>query len=144
MEKDYRAFLQSIGVQPKVFIPIAAKHGDNIASLSKNMPWYSGPTVLAALDDFKVTDRPDNQPLRFPIQDVYRFDERRILAGRVEAGSIKVGDRLLFSPGNKTSTVKSIERWNAPPETAAQAGESVGITLTEQIFVERGAVAALE
>jgi bifunctional enzyme CysN/CysC len=82
--------------------------------------------------------------LRFPIQDVYRFDERRILAGRVEAGSIKVGDRLLFSPTNKTSTVKSIELWNAPSRSVATAGESIGITLTEQIFVERGAVAALE
>ena len=144
IERDYRTFLHSIGVQPKVFIPIAAKHGDNIASKSPNMPWWQGPTVLAALDDFKVTDRPDNQPLRFPIQDIYRFDDRRILAGRVEAGSIKVGDRLIFSPTNKTSTVKTIERWSAPPQDSAQAGESIGITLTEQIFVERGAVAALE
>ncbi len=92
----------------------------------------------------RSTDLPDNQPLRFPIQDVYRFDDRRILAGRVEAGAIKVGDRLLFSPGNKTSTVKTIERWNAPAADSAGAGESIGITLTEQIFVERGAVAALE
>src|SRR6185503_5176483 len=72
------------------------------------------------------------------------FDERRILAGRVEAGSIRVGDRLIFSPTNKTSTVRTIERWNAPSHDAASAGESIGITLTEQIFVERGAVAALE
>ena len=144
IERDYRVFLNSIGVQPKVIIPMAATHGDNIATRSTNMPWWTGPTVLTALDDFKVTDRPDNQPLRFPIQDVYRFDERRILAGRVEAGSIKVGDRLLFSPSNKTSTVKTIERWNAPSQDSANAGESIGITLTEQIFVERGAVAALE
>ncbi len=144
IEKDYRAFLKTIGVEPKLFIPIAAKHGDNIASLSKNMPWWTGPTVLAALDEFQVTDVPANQPLRMPIQDVYRFDDRRILAGRVEAGAIKVGDKLLFSPGNKTSTVKSIERWHAPPSNEAGAGESIGITLTEQIFVERGVVAALE
>src|ERR1700722_89699 len=144
IERDYRAFLKTIGVESKTFIPIAAKHGDNIASLSKNMPWWHGPTVLAALDNFKVTDRPDNQPLRFPIQDIYRFDDRRILAGRVEAGAIKIGDRLLFSPSNKTSTVKTIERWNAPALKSASAGESIGITLTEQIFVERGAVAALE
>jgi bifunctional enzyme CysN/CysC len=144
IEKDYRAFLKTIGVEPKLFIPMAAKHGDNIAFLSKNMPWWTGPTVVAALDEFKVTDLPANQPLRMPIQDVYRFDERRILAGRVEAGAIKVGDKLLFSPGSKTSTVKSIERWNAPQSATAGAGESIGITLTEQIFVERGAVAALE
>jgi bifunctional enzyme CysN/CysC len=144
IERDYRAFLKTIGVEPRLFIPMSAKHGDNIAARSKNMPWWNGPTVLVALDEFNVSALPDNQPLRFPIQDVYRFDDRRILAGRVEAGSIKTGDKLLFSPSNKVSTVKTIERWNAPPKTSARAGESIGITLTEQIFVERGAVAVLE
>lgn len=144
IEKEYRAWLKSIGVEPKIFVPIAAKHGDNIATRSANMPWWSGPTVLETLDEFRVSELPKDQPLRFPIQDVYRFDERRILAGRVEAGSIKVGDKLVFSPTNKTSTVKSIERWNAPLRQSAAAGESIGITLTEQIFVARGAVAALE
>ncbi len=144
IERDYRGFLKTIGVVPKLFIPISAKIGDNIASLSANMPWWKGPTVIAALDEFKVTDLPDHQPLRFPIQDVYRFDERRILAGRVEAGTIKVGDRLLFSPGNKTSTVKTIEQWSAPSRDSASAGESIGVTLSEQIFVERGSIAALE
>jgi bifunctional enzyme CysN/CysC len=144
IEKEYRHWLKTIGLEPKLFIPIAARHGDNIAAPSANMPWWNGPTVLQALDDFKVTERPDDQPLRFPIQDIYRFDDRRILAGRVEAGSIKVGDRLVFSPTDKVSVVKSIERWSAPASNRAIAGESIGITLEEQIFVERGAVAALE
>ncbi|SPE58231.1 Bifunctional enzyme NodQ (Includes: Sulfate adenylyltransferase subunit 1; Adenylyl-sulfate kinase) [Verrucomicrobia bacterium] len=144
IETEYRAWLKSIGVEPKIFLPVAAKHGDNIASRSANMPWWRGPTVVETLDAFQVAEPPSHQPLRLPIQDVYRFDERRILAGRVEAGSIKVGDRLVFSPTNKTSTVRSIERWNAPPSESASAGESVGITLSEQVFVARGAVAALE
>jgi bifunctional enzyme CysN/CysC len=144
IEKEYRKWLGTIGVTPKTFIPISAYHGENIAARSQKMPWYAGPTVVDMLDEFKVTDRPLNQPLRFPIQDVYRFDERRILAGRVEAGTIKVGDRLVFVPGNKSSTVKSIERWSAPSRDEAGAGESVGITLTEQIFVERGHIAAHE
>ena len=144
IETEYRAWLKTIHVDPTCFIPIAAKHGDNIASLSPNMPWWTGPTVLEALDEFKVAELPKNQPLRLPIQDVYRFDDRRILAGRVEAGSVKVGDKLVFSPSNKTSTVRTIERWNAPPTQTASAGESIGLTLTEQIFVARGAVAALE
>ncbi len=144
IETEYRAWLQTIGLEPKVFIPIAARHGDNIATRSANMPWWSGPTVLETLDAFAAIDRPQNQPLRFPIQDVYRFDERRIFAGRIEAGALKVGDKLVFSPTDKTSTVKTIERWHAPPTDHAVAGESIGITLTEQIFVARGAVAALE
>jgi bifunctional enzyme CysN/CysC len=144
IETEYRAWLRTIGVEPTVFVPIAAKHGDNIATRSANMPWYQGPTVLQTLDDFKMAEQPKNQALRFPIQDIYRFDARRILAGRVESGLIKVGDRLVFSPSNKVSTVKTIERWKAEQSDTAAAGESIGITLTEQIFVTRGAVAALE
>jgi len=144
IEAEFRAFLKTVGVEPLSFIPIAAKHGDNIASRSVNMPWWTGQTVLEALDSFRVTETPAHQPLRLPIQDVYRFDERRILAGRIEAGALRVGDRLVFAPSNKVSTVKTIERWNAPVSDKAEAGESIGITLTEQIFVERGAIAALE
>jgi bifunctional enzyme CysN/CysC len=144
IESEYRAWLKTIGVEPKLFVPISARLGDNIASRSKSMPWWQGPTVLDTLDDFRVAELPKDQPLRLPIQDVYRFDDRRILAGRVEAGSIKVGDKLVFSPTNKTSTVKSIERWNAASSNSAFAGESIGITLSEQIFVARGAIAALE
>jgi bifunctional enzyme CysN/CysC len=62
----------------------------------------------------------------------------------LESGTLRVGDRLMFAPTNKVSTVKTIERWNAPSRDYASAGESIGITLTEQIFVERGAIAALE
>lgn len=144
IETEYRAWLKTIGVEPQAFIPMSAREGDNIATRSANMPWWTGPTVVELLDEFKLAELPKNQPLRFPVQDVYRFDQRRILAGRVEAGSVKVGDKLVFSPTNKTSTVKTIERWNAPAAESASAGESIGITLTEQIFVARGAVAALE
>src|SRR2546422_2661572 len=92
IEEEYRAFLTQLGIEPKLFIPIAAYHGDNIASKSSNMPWYNGPTVLQALDWFEVSQPEHNLPLRFTIQDVYRFDQRRILAGRVESGTVKVGD----------------------------------------------------
>lgn len=144
IEAEYRQWLSSIGVTPKVFIPIAAKHGDNIASKSSKMPWWNGRSVLETLDEFEVPKRQSGLPLRFPIQDVYRFDQRRILAGRIETGAIKTGDRIIFSPTNKASTVKTIERWNAPKTDTAEAGESIGITLTEQVFIERGTVAVHE
>ena len=156
IESEYRSWLKTVGLEPRIFIPIAARHGDNIASLKQNMPWWHGPTVLETLDEFQVSQVPEAQPLRFSVQDVYRFDERRILAGRVESGAIKVGDKLIFSPTNKTSTVRTIERWPEPdsPHSTrhtrhmsppfASAGESIGITLAEQVFVERGALASLE
>ena len=144
IEEEYRAFLAQLGVEPKLFIPIAAYHGDNIASKSKNMPWYNGPTVLEALDRFEVALPEKNLPMRFAIQDVYRFDARRTLAGRVESGTIKVGDKILFSPRNKVSYVKTVERWPGDGRESASAGESVDITLTEQIFVERGQIGSHE
>jgi bifunctional enzyme CysN/CysC len=145
IEAEYRVFLKQLGVEPKLFIPMAAKHGDNIAKNSANTPWYKGLPVVEAIDAlFKVGDPPTHLPLRFPVQDIYRFDHRRILAGRVESGTVKVGDRLIFAPRNKAGIVKSIERWSAPSSETASAGESIGITLTEQIFVERGHVGSHE
>jgi bifunctional enzyme CysN/CysC len=144
IEAEYRTWLTQVGLEPSRFIPISARQGDNIAAPGNNMPWWKGPTVVETLDEFKAARSLSEQPLRFPIQDVYRFDHRRILAGRVESGRIRVGDRLVFAPSNKASTVKTIERWNAPARDFAEAGESIGITLTDQVFVERGAVAAPE
>ncbi|HEV8132644.1 MAG TPA: GTP-binding protein [Acidobacteriota bacterium] len=141
IEKEYGSFLNQLRVQVRFFIPIAARHGANIAARSPYMPWYEGLTAVEALDQCEDT-RDVELPLRFPIQDIYRFDDRRILAGRVESGNLRVGDKLTFWPRNKTSVVRSIERWSAPRKESAQAGESVGITLSEQIFVERGHVAS--
>ena len=78
------------------------------------------------------------------MQDVYRFDERRIIAGRIESGTLRVGDRLVFSPNNKMAVVNTIENWGGANRESAVAGESVAITLAEQIFVERGHVASHE
>jgi bifunctional enzyme CysN/CysC len=144
IETECRAFLAPLEVATKLFIPISASLGDNVANPSAHMPWYHGPTLLAALDEFHVPQQSGDLPLRLPIQDVYRFDRRRIIAGRVESGTLKTGDKILFSPRNKVSTIKSIERWNGPQRDWAGANESVGITLTEQVFVERGQIGSQE
>ena len=87
----------------------------------------------------------EEQPLRFPLQDVYKFDARRVLAGRITAGSLKVGDQVIFSPSNKTAVVQTVEAFNIEsPPTQVHAGQSVGITLDEQIFVERGEIVSHE
>ncbi len=143
--RDYTAFLKEIGMEARQFVPVSARNGTNVAlrdSATNPMPWYSGPTITDTLDTFEPPKSLTELPLRFPIQDVYRFDERRIFAGRIEAGSLKVGDTLVFSPGSKTGVIKSIEVWNSPEKTSARAGESVGITLTEQLFIERGHLAS--
>ncbi|NBC31133.1 MAG: adenylyl-sulfate kinase [Alphaproteobacteria bacterium] len=136
-------YLEDLGLGLVGTIPISARDGDNLAHKSPHMPWYEGPIVLQALDRLEPMPSPIDRPLRLPIQDVYKFDERRIIVGRIETGILRVGDRLLFSPHNRTAVVKSIEAWNAAvPPVEARAGQSVGITLDEQIFVERGNIAS--
>lgn len=143
IEEEYREFLHSLGLEARVFVPASARAGVNVAHRGgETGKWYSGPTLLEALDQLEVVTAATGQPLRFSVQDVYRFDERRIIAGRIESGTLRVGDRLVFSPANKTSTVATIESWSAPPRTEGIAGDSIGITLREQIFVERGYVAS--
>lgn len=145
IKQEYTEYLRSVGVEPTVFIPISAREGDNIAEPSTQMSWdgHQQHTILQALDAFTPTQPLTNLPLRLPIQDVYKFDERRILAGRIESGNLNVGDTVLFSPSNKTSTITSIEEWPQDSTTLpkqAQAGQSVGITLEHPLFIERGEI----
>jgi len=145
IEKEYREYLDQLKVRPEQVIPVSAKLGDNVAERGARMAWYAGPTVLEALEGFDKETVRAQQALRLPIQDVYKFDARRILAGRIASGRLKVGDRLVFSPSNKTATIKTIEAFNIePPLAESQAGQSVGVTLDEQIFVERGEIASHE
>ena len=143
IEKEYREFLGQFKAVPSQFIPVSAKLGDNIANRSEQMSWYSGSTVLETLGAFNKEAARSEQPLRLPVQDVYKFDARRIITGRITAGRLKVGDHLVFSPSNKRANVRTVEAFNIEPQpTEGQAGQSIGVTLDEQIFVERGEIAS--
>jgi len=140
--------LNALGFQPARVtpIPVAARQGANVhAGGADVMPWYKGPTLISALDILPETGARSEAPLRFLVQDVYKFDERRILAGRIASGRLAVGDELVFSPGNRRARVQRIECWPEPVAPAAWpkeavAGQSVGITMDQQTFIERGAV----
>ena len=143
VEREIASYLRGLGVTPAFIVPASGREGDNIAAPSPNMAWYEGPSVVQTLDHFQIVTAAEDLPLRLPLQDIYKFDERRILVGRIESGILRLGDTLLFSPSNKTGKVASLESWNtgaAPVE--ARAGQSVGFTLEDQIFVERGEVAS--
>ena len=145
IKSEYTKFLDSMGIEAREFIPVSAKLGINIAQTSKEIPWYKGPSILGMLDKFTEKQPPTHLPFRFPVQDVYKFDDRRIISGRVESGTVNVGDQVVFSPSNKMGVIGSIEAWsveNQPIE--AKASQSIGFTLKEQIFVERGDVATLK
>jgi sulfate adenylyltransferase large subunit len=139
LKHDYIEYLKTLKVTPKAFVPISAYVGDNVVMRTSQMPWYSGPTLIELLDSIEARKTATHKPLRFPLQDIYRFDsDKRYFSGRVEAGRIKAGDEVLFLPSKKTAVVRAIERWNAPERPEAEAGESIGITVEDQLFVERG------
>jgi len=142
IRSEFSAFLTQTGITARHFIPISARDGFQVAAAGDAMPWYDGPTVLEALDGFEKEPPRVDQPLRLPIQDIYKFteqgDNRRIFAGRIETGTLRVGDAVVFYPSGKRSTIASIEAFNAPPAHEAAAGQAVGVTLREQVYVQPG------
>ena len=139
---EMTGYLQSLGMTAQHCIPVSAQNGDNIVSLSDKTSWYQGASLLEALDSLVPLPSSDSLPLRFQLQDVYKFDERRILVGRIESGTLSVGDTLIFSPSGLEGVVASFESWPEAqrPSSMATSGSCVGVTLAEQIFVERGMV----
>jgi bifunctional enzyme CysN/CysC len=146
---EFSTFLAQIGIVPQAFVPIAAFHGVNLTSPSpKEMPWFQGPSLLGQIDRFAKEAEASKQPLRLPVQDVYKFteegDDRRIIAGRVETGSVKAGDNVVFWPSGKRATVKTLEEFNRPTPASFEAGKSVGVTLDPEIYVRQGDIMVRE
>jgi bifunctional enzyme CysN/CysC len=143
---EYKKFLEQINLDSE-FIPVSGVEGDNVASNSDRMPWYKGITVLDAIDSFSKEPPPVAKPFRMPVQDVYKFtkagDNRRIVAGTIDTGEIKVGDEVVFYPSKKKSTVKTIEAFNRPAQSDARAGMASAFTLDKQIYISRGELAAI-
>ncbi|WNV09835.1 adenylyl-sulfate kinase [Tardiphaga sp. 709] len=140
---EISAHLIELGVTPAAVIPISARDGDGVATHTDRIGWYRGPTVVGALDALKPALALDELPLRLPVQAIYKFDDRRIVAGRIEAGHLAVGDDVVIMPAGKRAKIKSVERWSAMLlEGEHGAGRSVGITLDRELFVERGDVIA--
>ncbi len=135
-----RAYLDTIELTAQAMIPVSAYNGVMVQEAGEAMPWYDGMTLVEALAGLTPVAHNADAPLRLPVQDVYKFDDRRIIAGTLESGQLRAGDEILISPGNYTARVASLEGWPAAGDAAASAGQAIGITLDEQRFVERGHV----
>jgi len=136
------AYLSSIQLRAEHTVPVSAINGDNLANKSDNTSWYDGPTVIAALDNLEQRAKPLDQPFRLTVQDVYRKNKTRIVVGRVCTGCLKVGEQLTFWPTGRSATVTAFHAWNkAKAARKIEAGQSVALSLSDEIFVERGHVA---
>ncbi|MCW1293938.1 MAG: translation elongation factor EF-1 subunit alpha [Candidatus Parvarchaeota archaeon] len=126
-------------------IPIASKDGVNITKKSDKMPWYTGPTLLEALDSLPMPDRPVNLPLRVPVEDVYSIQGvGTVPVGRVVTGVMKPGDKIIFEPSHVQGEVKSIEMHHQSLEQAVP-GDNIGFNVRgiEKDQVKRGDVVGL-
>jgi sulfate adenylyltransferase large subunit/thioredoxin-dependent adenylylsulfate APS reductase len=140
IDAEMTARLIDFGLKPAAVIPISARYGDGVVERTAAIGWYRGPTVIEALDRFAPARHAAALPLRLPVQAVYRFDDRRIVAGRIQSGSVAVGDEIAVAPSGKRAIVRSIEAWPGKDgeRRPAGAGQSVGITLDREVFIARG------
>ncbi|WJR77660.1 adenylyl-sulfate kinase [Bradyrhizobium sp. NP1] len=140
---EISAHLTGLGVTPAAVIPISARDGDGVAARTKRIGWYKGPTVVEALDALEPARPLEELALRLPVQAIYKFDDRRIVAGRIESGSLASGDEIVIMPAGKIARIRTVESWPVTPVAGKQgAGRSVGITLDRELFVERGDIIA--
>jgi elongation factor 1-alpha len=126
-----------------VFIPISAYKDDNINKPSPNLPWFKGPTLMQALNNLQVPEKPTDKPLRLPVQDVYTIQGiGTVPVGRIETGKMKPGDKITFMPSGKTGEVKSIEMHHEQL-TEALPGDNVGFNCRgiDKNDIKRGDVA---
>ncbi|MBX7487733.1 sulfate adenylyltransferase subunit CysN [Qipengyuania sp. GH25] len=140
---DYAKFAESIGIESFHAVPISGLAGDNITSRSDNTDWYGGPVLIDLLETMQISNTASQEmPFRMPVQWVNRPNlDFRGFSGLIASGTVKPGDELRSLPSGKTSTVKSVVTMDGELDEAV-AGQSITITLEEEIDCSRGDVLA--
>jgi translation elongation factor EF-1alpha len=138
LKADVSRLLASFGYSNVQFIPASAMEGDNIYKRSRQMEWYEGPTLIEALDEVEISK--EVRPLRFVVQDTYEVDSERVVVGRVESGTLRKGDKVVFQPSGVTTEVGKIRVLEGELQSA-ERGDSVGIVVGEK--ARRGDVCGL-
>jgi elongation factor 1-alpha len=131
IKNEVGRMLKMVGfkVEKIPFVPTSGWTGDNLVKKSEHLPWYTGPTLIDALDTFEVPAKPTNKPLRVPIQDVYSITGvGTVPVGRVETGVIKENDVVIFMPANKQGEVKSLEMHHERIPKA-EPGDNIGFNI---------------
>ncbi|MBY0338458.1 MAG: adenylyl-sulfate kinase [Acetobacteraceae bacterium] len=142
LRAELAAYLGALGLRAAQVVPVSARHGDFVVERGDAAPWYTGPTLIEALDALPTRPAPVALPLRLPVQDVYRLGEERVLVGRIEAGRVVTGDEVALLPGGRRARVLRLEAWGQEQPASAAAGQSVAVVLDRDVFAERGQVLA--
>lgn len=139
VKRELLKFLEDLKIKPSFVIPVSAGEGINVSKKSRKTNWYKGPTLLKALGSFKINTKAAKKPLRFPIQDIYKIEDEKIILGRIASGVIKQGQKAVLLPRFKSVTIKAIKVFGERKTTAKQ-GENIGVTLKEPLSIKRGEV----
>jgi sulfate adenylyltransferase subunit 1 len=143
IERDFRAVLSQIAEDTGTpvetrFIPVSALAGDNVVHRSPAMPWYTGPSLLEALEALPASLQDAAQPFRFPVQRVVRPDHTfRGFAGQIAAGTVRVGDPIVVQPSGTRAQVQRIVTWDGDLQQAG-APLSVTLVLDREVDISRG------
>ena len=140
---DYSDFAESaLDIESITAVPISALLGDNVVERSENTPWYNGETIMQYLENTEVQNQRKQASFRMPVQWVNRPNPNfRGFSGLIASGETKIGDKVRLHPGGKESTIESIVTWEGELQQAS-AGQSVTITLNDEIDVSRGDIIA--
>jgi bifunctional enzyme CysN/CysC len=142
IDADYRAFASKLGIEHIQSIPLSALRGDNITGPSPNTPWYQGPSLMQFLETVELEQVREDAPLRMPVQWVNRPNlDLRGFSGRILGGSVRPGDAIRVLPSGKTSKVERIVTLGGDLAQAV-TGQSVTLTLSDEIDISRGDVIA--
>ncbi|MFB9243873.1 sulfate adenylyltransferase subunit 1 [Massilia antarctica] len=140
--KAYKEFATTLGLKDITPIPLSALTGDNVVEPSEKMAWYQGPTLISLLESLSVYDESHAAPFRFPVQLVARHNgheanDFRGYMGRIEAGKVSVGDKLVVQPSGQSATVKDILTLEGSHQSAV-VGQSITLLLNEYLDISRG------
>ncbi|CAL62527.1 Sulfate adenylyltransferase subunit 1 (Sulfate adenylate transferase) (SAT) (ATP-sulfurylase large subunit) [Herminiimonas arsenicoxydans] len=138
----YVEFAKTLGLKDIHPIPLSALAGDNVVTRGDKLGWYQGPTLIELLESLSVYDESHDEPFRFPVQLVARHngheaDDFRGYMGRIEAGKVRKGDKLVVQPSGQTATVKDIQTFDGSIEQAV-VGQSITLLLEEHVDISRG------
>mgnify|MGYP000908295215 CR=1 FL=1 len=144
IKSDIQKLAGKLDIRGVHFIPISAKYGDNVVTSSANMSWYKGPTFLSLIETIEINKDKSSGALRFPVQTVIRphtteYHDYRGYAGRVAGGVVRPGDEVTVLPSQRRSKVRSIDIYGKSI-SAARPGDSVSITLEDDIDISRGGI----
>ena len=139
---EYLKFAEQLNYSSITAIPLSALRGDNMIEPSANTPWYSGPTLLAHLEDVQVEQDAIEKPFRLPVQWVNRPNlDFRGFSGTISSGRVKPGDEVVVTASGQTSKVKDIVTFDGNLDVAI-AGQAITLTLEDEIDISRGDILA--